>query len=116
MTRYHALLLVSILLTVGVQSALKGIAMRHAGSILAGVADPRFYLILGLYGAALAAWFVAASRIQFTVLIPANILTVVLGGVVGYLYFGESMGSRKLLAYGLIVVGIVVLVSDEAGS
>jgi len=62
---------------------------------------------------ALAAWFISASKIQFTVLIPANILTVVLGGVIGYLIFDEPMGGRKMIAYIIIIFGIVLLMTDQ---
>mgnify|MGYP006149310739 FL=1 len=112
MTKYHFLLYLSILLTAAVQASLKVISIKHDGVISNSLHDPRLYFVAILYGLALCAWFVSASRIQYSVLIPTNILTVVLGGFVGYFLFGETIEIRKLLAYGLICSGVLLLLTD----
>jgi multidrug transporter EmrE-like cation transporter len=46
-------------------------------------------------------------------LIPFNILTIVFGGLVGYYWFGESLGLRKIIAYAIIMLGVLMLVSKN---
>jgi len=113
MIKYYSILLFSILLTSGIQAMLKIISVKYDGNILHSLYDPRLYITITLYVFALAAWFISASKIQFTVLIPANILTVVLGGIIGYLIFDEPMGGRKMIAYIIIIFGIVLLMTDQ---
>ena len=113
MIKYYILLLVSILITSGVQITLKIVSEKFDGNLVNSLADPRLYLAISLYILALIAWFVSASRIQFSVLIPANVLTVVLGGLIGYSLFDEVFGLRKIISYLLIIAGILLLISES---
>ena len=112
MIKYYGILLLSILLTTVVQAYLKSISVKYNGSFFDSLLDFKLYFVLLLYGVALVAWFVSASKIPFTVLIPANILTVVLGGVIGYFLFGEGLGFYKILAYVIVILGILILMID----
>jgi|SaaInlStandDraft_5_1057022.scaffolds.fasta_scaffold40184_3 drug/metabolite transporter (DMT)-like permease len=106
---HFILLFISILLTVFVQIKLKDISIEYAGNILKALFFIDIYIVLFLYAVALVAWFYAASKIEFTVLIPFNALTIVLGGVAGVLIFSESFDTTKFLAYTLIISGVFLL-------
>ena len=67
------------------------------------------YFSLLLLVTALIAWFISASQIEFSVLIPANILTIVISGFIGYFIFNEEISARKIIAYGLIIAGVLIL-------
>jgi len=113
MTKYLVYLLLSLVLTVFVQASLKILSVNHSGDILSAIKDYRFVPILSLYGIAMISWFVAASKVDFTVLIPFNVVTIILGGVVGYFWFGEALGARKIISYVIITIGIILLASEK---
>ncbi len=113
MIKYYGILLLSILLTTVVQASLKAIPVKYNGSFFDGLFDFKFYFVILLYGIALVAWFASAAKIPFTVLIPANILTIVLGGFIGYYLFGEGFSFYRILAYLIIILGILVLMSSS---
>jgi len=113
MTKHLYYLLLSLMGTVFVQASLKVLSESHSGNIVSAIKDYRFLPILGFYGVAMVAWFYAASKIEFTVLIPFNILTIVFGGLVGYYWFGESLGLRKIISYAIIVLGVLMLASEN---
>jgi len=46
-------------------------------------------------------------------MIPMQILTVVFGGIIGYYFFEESFSVQKILAYVLIIFGILMLVFNN---
>jgi len=106
---HFLLLFISILLTVFVQIKLKDISIEYAGNILKALFFIDIYIVLFLYAVALVAWFYAASKIEFTVLIPFNALTIVLGGMAGVFIFSESFDTTKFLAYALIISGVFLL-------
>ncbi len=112
MIKYYGILLLSILLTTVVQASLKAISVKYNGSFFDGLFDFKLYFVILLYGIALVAWFASAAKIPFTVLIPANILTIVLGGFIGYFLFGEGFSFYRILAYLIIILGILVLMLD----
>ena len=112
MIKYYGILLLSIMLTTLVQASLKAISVKYNGSFFDSLFDFKIYFVLLLYGIALVAWFASASKIPFSVLIPANILTVVLGGIIGYFLFGEEIGFYRILAYLMIILGIFLLMFD----
>jgi drug/metabolite transporter (DMT)-like permease len=113
MSKHYFFLILSIISTTFVQVTLKTLSQNHSGNILSVIKDYRLILIIGLYGLALVAWFYAASRIEFTVLISFHILVLVLGGLSGYYWFDESLGLRKIIAYILIIIGILLMVSKN---
>ena len=112
MIKYYGILLLSILLTTIVQASLKAMSVKYNGNFFDSLGDLKLYFVLFLYGIALIAWFSSASKIPFSVLIPANILTVVLGGIIGYFLFGEEIGFYRILAYLMIILGIFLLMFD----
>tara|TARA_B110000305_G_C19153569_1_gene499220 strand:- start:186 stop:536 length:351 start_codon:yes stop_codon:yes gene_type:complete len=112
MIKYYGILLLSILLTTVVQATLKAISVKYNGSFFDSLFDFKLYFVILLYGIVLVTWFTAAAKIPFTVLIPANVLTIVLGGFIGYFLFGEEFSFYRILAYLIIILGILVLMLD----
>lgn len=105
----YLFLLLSILLTVLVQIKLKDLAVANNGVMLNALLSPELYGVLFIYAIALFAWFYSASKIEFSVILPMNSLTVILGGVIGYLYYNEDFSPLKFLAYFFILLGIFIL-------
>ena len=117
MFKYYIFLLIVIILISIVQAILKSLSIEYSGSIIKSLYDPLSYLCIFLLVLALLFWFVAASKIEFSVLIPANILTVVISGVIGYYIFSEEINLIKIVAYAFIVIGVMTLAySNLSGS
>jgi multidrug transporter EmrE-like cation transporter len=114
MTKYHLYLLIAIFLTVVVQALLKMLSVEYEGNINKGLIDIRFYLSLCLYVLAFSLWFVSASSLEFSILIPANMLTVVLAACIGYFFFNEGMTIQKISSYLIILLGLVLLLTDQS--
>jgi multidrug transporter EmrE-like cation transporter len=109
MIKYYLFLLIVIILISIVQAILKSLSIEYSGSIIKSLHDPLSYLCIFLLVLALSFWFVAASKIEFSVLIPANIVTVVISGVIGYYIFSEEINLIKIVAYALIIMGVMTL-------
>ena len=69
--------------------------MKYDGNIVSSIYNPWLYFLLSLLMVALIAWFVSASKIEFSVLIPANLATIVISGLIGFFIFGEEFGGKK---------------------
>ena len=113
MAKYYIYLFIAITLTAIVQAILKTISMKYDGNILASIYNPWLYFSLILLALALIAWFVSASKIEFSVLIPVNVATVVISGLIGYFIFGEELGGKKILSYMLIMSGVLLLIFSQ---
>jgi|SaaInlStandDraft_6_1057023.scaffolds.fasta_scaffold19773_4 drug/metabolite transporter (DMT)-like permease len=113
MIKYHLFLITSIILTVVVQALLKSNSVKHSGNLFEAIYDSRLYVALFLYATAMVFWYISSSKLQFTFMIPMQILTVVFGGIIGYYFFEESFSVQKILAYVLIIFGILMLVFNN---
>jgi multidrug transporter EmrE-like cation transporter len=67
---------------------------------------------LFIYVVAFVIWIVSLSRIEFSVAIPFNIITVVIGGIFGYYVFNESLSLIRIISYLLIIFGVIMLSWD----
>lgn len=110
------MLLTSVLLTSVSLIFFKIISVGSRGEILKITADPRLYLAIAIYGAAFVMWIVAASKIDYTVLVFSNTLGLVLSGLIGWYVFNESMTGLKIFSYLLICSGVLLLVTSNARS
>ena len=72
MTKYHIMLLAPVLLTPVSFVFFKIISVDFHGEIMKVIVDPRLCLAVAVYGTAFAMWIVAASRIDYTVLVFSN--------------------------------------------
>ena len=113
MAKYYTYLFIAITLTAIVQAILKTISMKYDGNIFESIYNPWLYFSLVLLVFALIAWFVSASKIEFSILIPINVVTIVIGGLIGYFIFGEEFGGKKILSYTLIISGVLLLIFSQ---
>lgn len=116
MTKYHIMLLASVLLTAVALVFFKVISVDCRGEIMKLAVDPRLYLVTMLYGAAFVMWIVAASRIDYTVLVFSNTLGLVVSGLIGWYIFNESLTAEKIVSYLLISSGVIWLAIASARS
>jgi drug/metabolite transporter (DMT)-like permease len=110
---YFVLLIIAILLVSATQVLFKVIADKHRDLLLGVIYDYRLYIALIIYTIAFALWIVALSKIDFSIAIPLNIITIVFGGVFGYYIFGESISTLKIISYIIISFGVVLLAYDS---
>lgn len=98
----------SIFLASMAQAFLKlaAISMETPISILK---DSRLYLGGFLLILAFVGWIIAASKIEFSRLIPMNALSLAISGVLGIWMFGETITKPMLFAYALIVIAFFIL-------
>ena len=77
----------------------------------------RAYLVVGLVNSAapflLFAW--AAQRSPAAIGAICNAMTVLFAALVGFLFFGQKIGTRRSLALLVGFVGVVVLATSKAG-
>ena len=109
MIKYYIFLSIFFILIAIVQVILKTLSVEYGGNIIKSLYDPLFYLSIFLLIVALALWFISASQIEFSVLIPASVITIVISSIIGYFIFSEEISLRKIIAYVIIVIGVITL-------
>ena len=102
------MLIVFILIAI-VQIILKTLSVEYSGNIIKSLYDPLIYLSILLLVVALALWFISASQIEFSVLIPASLMTIFFSSIIGHLIFSDEISLRKIIAYVLITIGVITL-------
>ncbi|MDD5212425.1 MAG: hypothetical protein PHV62_08405 [Sulfuricurvum sp.] len=110
------MLLASVLLTAVSLVFFKIISVDSRGEIMRLAVDPRLYMAVAVYGAAFVMWIVAASRIDYTVLVFSNTFGMVVSGLIGWYIFNESMTVEKIISYILICSGVILLITANARS
>lgn len=113
MTKFHVLLISSVLLTAVALVLFKIISVESRGEIAKLAANPKLYFAVAVYGAAFVMWMIAASKIDYTVLVFSNTLGFVLSGLIGWYIFNEAMTWEKIVSYLLICSGVVLLLSTS---
>ena len=114
MIKYYILLLTVFILIAIAQVILKNLSIEHSGNIIKSLYDPLIYLSIFLLVVALALWFISASQIEFSVLIPASLITIVISSIIGVFIFSEEISLRKIIAYVLIVIGVIALTYSKS--
>jgi len=64
---------------------------------------------LVLYGGSALLYIVALRRIPMSVALPCTAISYVAIAIIGYHTFGEALGILKIVAIGLICVGVAML-------
>ena len=64
---------------------------------------------LGCYGGAALLYIIALRKIPMSIALPCTAASYVVIAVIGWAVFGEAMGMQKVLAIGLISLGVVLL-------
>jgi multidrug transporter EmrE-like cation transporter len=107
-----------ITLAAAIASSIVGQVLLKAGATgsvaaSAGVVDQlfRWQTMVGLvfYGAAALLYMTALRKIPMSIALPSTAASYVVIALIGWAAFGESLDVMKLLAIGLICVGVVML-------
>lgn len=107
-----------IVLAAAITTSLVGQILLKAGAsgsvaASAGFMDQLFrwqtIIGLGCYGGAALLYIVALRKIPMSIALPCTAASYVVIAVIGWAVFGEAMGMQKVLAIGLISLGVVLL-------
>lgn len=110
MSAYWAALALAIATSLAGQVMLKAGAVAE-GHFLAQLFRPTTMIGLVTYGGAALLYIVALRRIPMSIALPCTAASYVAVAVIGHLMFGESLGTQKLAAIGLICGGVLLLAS-----
>ena len=68
-------------------------------------------IVVGMlcYGVSLVVWILGLSRTDVTVAYPMLSLGYVIGAVGAWMFLGEAISPQRMLALGVIVLGVVLL-------
>ncbi len=78
-------------------------------SLARAVLSPQVILGLGLYGVGTLFWLSALSRVEVSQAYPFVGLGFVLTAVLGWLIFGDDLGTLRLLGIAVVIAGIVII-------
>ena len=107
-----------IVLAAAITTSLVGQILLKAGAsgsvaASAGFIDQLFrwqtIIGLGCYGGAALLYIVALRKIPMSIALPCTAASYVVIAVIGWAVFGEALGVQKMLAIGLISLGVVLL-------
>jgi small multidrug resistance pump len=107
-----------IVLAAAITTSLVGQILLKAGAsgsvaASAGFIDQLFrwqtIIGLGCYGGAALLYIIALRKIPMSIALPCTAASYVVIAVIGWAVFGEAMGMQKVLAIGLISLGVVLL-------
>jgi multidrug transporter EmrE-like cation transporter len=107
-----------IVLAAAIVTSLVGQILLKAGAsgsvaASAGFIDQLFrwqtIIGLGCYGGAALLYIVALRKIPMSIALPCTAASYVVIAVIGWAVFGEALGVQKMLAIGLICLGVVLL-------
>jgi multidrug transporter EmrE-like cation transporter len=107
-----------VVLAAAITTSLVGQILLKAGAsgsvaASAGFIDQLFrwqtIIGLGCYGGAALLYIVALRKIPMSIALPCTAASYVVIAVIGWAVFGEAMGMQKVLAIGLISLGVVLL-------
>ena len=107
-----------IVLAAAIITSLVGQVLLKAGAsgsvaASAGFIDQLFrwqtIIGLGCYGGAALLYIVALRKIPMSIALPCTAASYVVIAVIGWAVFGEALGVQKMLAIGLISLGVVLL-------
>ncbi|WP_424134154.1 DMT family transporter [Roseomonas chloroacetimidivorans] len=108
MTLHWLMLAAAICTSLAGQILLKSGATTDGG-FLAQLLRPQTILGLGFYGGAALLYIVALRRIPMSIALPCTAASYVVAVLIGHFVFGEALGVQKLIAVGVISLGVVML-------
>lgn len=73
----------------------------------------RWQTLLGLcfYGSGAMLYIAALRKIPMSVALPCTAASYVVIAAIGWWFFGETLGTQKIAAIGLIAAGVILLAS-----
>jgi len=114
-----ALIMSAVLLNTAAQFLLKAGAralsdLSSAGApawslLLSGISNLPVLAGLACYVASFGLWIGVLARLDVSVAYPLLSIGYVIGAVVAYFFFGESLSLNKLLGIGFIVIGVAFI-------
>lgn len=107
---HWTLLLAAIGSTIVAQGLLK--AGAGAGTFLQQILDWKTIVGFGIYGGASVLYIIALRRIPLSVALPCTALSYIVVALIGHYLFGEELGMQRIMALGLISVGVLVLATS----
>jgi multidrug transporter EmrE-like cation transporter len=72
-------------------------------------AQPYIWLGLGCYAVSVAVWIAALSRVPVSLAYPFLSLGYVVNAIAAWYLFGESLSAQKVVAIGVIILGVWLL-------
>lgn len=112
----YFLITLFLIITAFLQLAFKTLAMGPGGTdILALVQDPLFYVCGTLLILQSSVWLMVLRSMPLSKAYPFTSLTVVIMLINASLFFGESITLGNILGSILIILGIIVIASDQGG-
>jgi multidrug transporter EmrE-like cation transporter len=74
---------------------------------------PWFWIGLACYAVSVLIWILALSRVPVTIAYPMLSLGYVVNAVAARLWLGESLGTVKIVAIGIIITGVFLLTQSR---
>lgn len=111
MTLYWLVLAAAICTSLFGQVLLKAGTGDGTGSFLVQLFRWQTIIGLGFYGGAALLYIVALRRIPMSVALPCTAASYIVIALLGWWFFGESLGAQKLAAISFIGLGVVLLAS-----
>ena len=71
--------------------------------------DPLIWLAIAMILVFVGCWYAALTRLQLSVMMAWSAVVLPLIAIGGWMWLGEPLGAGKLLAIGIISVGVAVL-------
>lgn len=109
MTVYWGVLIGAICTSLVGQVMLKAGTGDGTGSFLAQLLRWQTIIGLGFYGGAALLYIIALRRIPMSVALPCTAASYIVIALLGWWFFGESLGIQKLAAISVIGLGVVLL-------
>ena len=111
MSLYWSVLIGAICSSLVGQVLLKAGTGDGTGSFLTQLFRWQTVIGLGFYGGAALLYIIALRRIPMSVALPCTAASYIVIAVLGWWFFGESLGTQKLAAITCIGLGVVLLAS-----
>ncbi len=109
---YWAVLVAAICTSLVGQLLLKAGTGDGTGSFIAQLFRWQTVVGLGCYGGAALLYIIALRKIPMSVALPCTAASYVVIAVMGWWFFGESLGAQKLAAITLIGAGVILLAAS----
>jgi drug/metabolite transporter (DMT)-like permease len=113
MTAAYVLLMLNVLLLLAGQTVWKFGLDRagglHLGNAFQVLTSPWIVAGIGMYAVATVLWLAVLSRMSLSTAYPLQSLAYVLGLLVAWLVFGESVPPNRWIGAGIIITGVFVV-------
>jgi multidrug transporter EmrE-like cation transporter len=106
---YWAVLAAAICTSLVGQLLLKAGTGDGTGSFITQLFRWQTVVGLGCYGGAALLYIIALRKIPMSVALPCTAASYVVIALLGWWFFGESLGAQKMVAIGCIGLGVILL-------